>query len=112
MSEEKKLTLASRKTLGVKTTVETGRVRQSFSHGRSKPVVVEVKRKRVLRKPGEAEAEAEAPATAEPASAPAPAGAPASETLPPPAAHDLDGLTADEITTRQAVAKAAMKQAE
>ncbi|MDX2263579.1 MAG: translation initiation factor IF-2 [Hyphomicrobiales bacterium] len=39
-------------TLNVKRSVEQGQVRQSFSHGRSKPVLVEKKRKRVLG-PGE-----------------------------------------------------------
>ena len=37
--------------LELKTTVDSGVVRQSFSHGRSKAVAVEVKRKRNL-KPG------------------------------------------------------------
>ncbi|MDH3771162.1 MAG: IF-2-associated domain-containing protein, partial [Nitrospirota bacterium] len=37
--------------LELKTTVDSGMVRQSFSHGRSKSVAVEVKRKRNL-KPG------------------------------------------------------------
>ena len=43
---ESKTAKAERKTitLGVKRTVETGHVRQSFSHGRSKSVVVEKKR--------------------------------------------------------------------
>ncbi|MCJ9428262.1 translation initiation factor IF-2 [Kordiimonas marina] len=49
MSDEKKLTLSGR-TLGVNKGVETGQVRQSFSHGRSKAVVVERKKKRVLTK--------------------------------------------------------------
>ncbi|TNE67128.1 MAG: translation initiation factor IF-2 [Alphaproteobacteria bacterium] len=49
MSDEKKLTLSGR-TLGVNKGVETGQVRQSFSHGRSKAVVVERKKKRVLSK--------------------------------------------------------------
>src|SRR3546814_18170458 len=39
--------------LGIKWTVETGKVKPSFSHGRSKSVVVEVKRRRVIGKPGE-----------------------------------------------------------
>src|SRR5512134_78625 len=39
--------------LELKTTVDSGVVRQSFSHGRSKAVAVEVKRKRNL-KPGTA----------------------------------------------------------
>ncbi|HEX7783273.1 MAG TPA: translation initiation factor IF-2 associated domain-containing protein, partial [Sphingobium sp.] len=42
-----------RKPLGIKRTVESGQVQQSFSHGRKNTVVVEVKRRRVLGKPGE-----------------------------------------------------------
>ncbi|MCC6467119.1 MAG: translation initiation factor IF-2 [Alphaproteobacteria bacterium] len=57
-SEKKKLSLAPRGKLELKKTVETGQVRQSFSHGRSKTVQVEVKRKRsfVPGQPGEAQA--------------------------------------------------------
>jgi len=72
-----------RKPLGLKRTVESGQVQQSFSHGRKNTVVVEVKRRRMIGKPGEAEpvrelapAEAEAEAASPPApvaSAPAPA---------------------------------------
>ncbi|NVJ98748.1 MAG: translation initiation factor IF-2 [Alphaproteobacteria bacterium] len=50
MTDEKKLTLSGRGTLGVSKGVETGQVRQSFSHGRSKAVVVERKKKRILKK--------------------------------------------------------------
>ena len=54
MSEEttdKKLSLGSGpRTLQLKKTVDTGQVRQSFSHGRSKAVVVERKKKRVFAK--------------------------------------------------------------
>ena len=74
--------LGARAPLGLKRTVETGKVKQSFSHGRSNTVVVEVKRRRILGKPGEAEAapveEARAP---EPVAAPTPAPARAA---PPP----------------------------
>ena len=63
--------LGMRAPLGIKRTVETGQVKQSFSHGRSNTVVVEVKRRRVIGKPGEADA----PQQAEPA--PAPVAAPA-----------------------------------
>ena len=65
------------KTLSLKRTVESGQVRQSFSHGRSKAVLVEKRRKRVV-KPGQEEAAApqeaasEAPAAAP--EAPLPAG--------------------------------------
>src|SRR6185436_7668207 len=61
--------------LTLKPRVETGTVRQSFSHGRSKQVVVEKRGKRRL--PGEGAAEAPAPepvAKAAPAPKPAPGG--------------------------------------
>ena len=77
--------LGMRAPLGIKRTVETGQVKQSFSHGRSNTVVVEVKRRRVIGKPGEAEV-AEAPVAA-PAADPAPVAAPAPEPVvaaPPP----------------------------
>src|SRR3954451_10508488 len=43
----KKLSVGSKPTLSLKPRTETGTVRQSFSHGRSKQVVVEVKKRRV-----------------------------------------------------------------
>ena len=49
-----------RKPLGLKRSIDAGEVKQTFSHGRTNKVVVEVKRRRVLGKPGEA------PATPEP----------------------------------------------
>ena len=51
--------------LELKKTVDSGMVRQSFSHGRSKSVAVEVKRKRGL-KPGETRQAEAAPRAAEP----------------------------------------------
>ncbi|MES2291591.1 MAG: translation initiation factor IF-2 [Pseudomonadota bacterium] len=80
MSETEKPKLGMRAPLGLKRTVETGQVKQSFSHGRSNTVVVEVKKRRFVR-PGE-EAAVEAPAEAAPAPAPVAAKAPP----PPPAA--------------------------
>lgn len=56
MSETEKPKLGMRAPLGIKRTVETGQVKQSFSHGRQNTVVVEVKRRRILGKPGEGEA--------------------------------------------------------
>ena len=47
-TEKKPLTLNRPGRLELKKTVETGQVRQSFSHGRSKAVTVEVKRKRTF----------------------------------------------------------------
>jgi translation initiation factor IF-2 len=56
---EKKLSVSS-KTLTLKRSAETGVVRQSFSHGRTKPVVVEKVKRRVIGAAGEAKAEAPA----------------------------------------------------
>jgi translation initiation factor IF-2 len=56
MSDSEKPKLGTRPPLGLKRTVETGQVKQSFSHGRSNTVVVEVKKRRIIGRPGEAEA--------------------------------------------------------
>jgi len=74
MSDEQEKPTLTRKPLGLKRTVEAGQVQQQFSHGRRNTVVVEVKRRRVLGRPGEA-----GPATEveEVVAAPAPAPAPA-----------------------------------
>ncbi|HEV7660000.1 MAG TPA: translation initiation factor IF-2 [Allosphingosinicella sp.] len=71
--------LGTRAPLGLRRTVETGKVKQSFSHGRSNTVVVEVKKRRILGRPGEAEAPKPEPVAApEPvARAPEPAPKPA-----------------------------------
>ncbi len=68
--------LGTRPALGIKRTVETGKVKQSFSHGRSNTVVVEVKKRRILGRPGEAPPAAEAPAPVVEAPKPAPAPEP------------------------------------
>ena len=70
--------LGMRAPLGLRRTVETGKVKQSFSHGRSNTVIVETKKARVLRRPGD-------PAPA-PEQAPAPAPAPVEAAPPRPAA--------------------------
>src|ERR1700742_5237008 len=70
------------KTLSLKPRVETGTVRQSFSHGRTKQVVVEKRGKRRVGGEGPA-AETQAP---EPAVAKAATPAPAARPAPPPAA--------------------------
>lgn len=72
-----------RKPLGLKRSVEAGEVKQTFSHGRTNKVVVEVKRRKVIPgKPGEGGQGVEAPAAA-PAPAPAPVAQPARPPLPP-----------------------------
>ena len=66
-----------RKPLGLKRSVDAGEVKQTFSHGRTNKVAVEVKRRRKLVKPGEA---------APPPPPPPPAPAPAPEPTPAPVA--------------------------
>src|ERR1700720_1796117 len=46
--QKRPLSLRSGGTLGLRRPVETGQVRQSFSHGRSKQVTVEVRKKRLI----------------------------------------------------------------
>ena len=70
--------LGTRAPLGLRRTVETGQVKQSFSHGRSNTVIVETKKARVLRRPGDPApvAEAPAPAPVAPVAPPAPPAPP------------------------------------
>ena len=87
-TDNEKPKLGMRQPLGLKRTVETGKVKQSFSHGRSNTVVVEVKRRRVLGPAGAGPADAAvieeaAPApqvAAPPPPPPAPRPAPSNET--------------------------------
>jgi translation initiation factor IF-2 len=98
--------LGTRPPLGLKRTVETGKVKQSFSHGRSNTVVVEVKKRRILGRPGEAAPEA--PKTPVPAAeAPKPA-APAAK--PAPAAPKRSA--ADDITTRREMQERLLREAD
>nr|WP_166181043.1 translation initiation factor IF-2 [Altererythrobacter segetis] len=76
----------TRKPLGLKRSVDAGEVKQTFSHGRTNKVVVEVKRRRILGKPGEAAAPAPEPTPA-PAPAPVAAPKPAPKRAPAPAAE-------------------------
>jgi translation initiation factor IF-2 len=97
--------LGTRPPLGLKRTVETGKVKQSFSHGRSNTVVVEVKKRRILGRPGEAppveapkpEPVAEAPRPAPKPAAPAPARKPSPQ---------------DDITTRKELQTKLLREAE
>ena len=93
--------LGARAPLGLKRTVETGKVKQSFSHGRSNTVVVEVKRRRVLGRPGEAEVVAPPPP---PPPAPAPQAAPAR-----PAPRPNAG---DSLLSRQELQAKLLREAE
>ncbi|HEV2189485.1 MAG TPA: translation initiation factor IF-2 [Stellaceae bacterium] len=78
--QKRPLTLRTGGTLGLNRPSEPGQVKQSFSHGRSKVVAVEVRKKRII-VPG---ATASEPAKAETAAAPVVARAPL--TIPTPSA--------------------------
>src|SRR5215510_7674023 len=112
---DKTLSMPS-KTLSLKPRVETGTVRQSFSHGRSKQVVVEKRGKRRL--PGEAASPGEAPApepvAKAPAAKPAPGGRPAAPAAPRSGSGVvLRTLTEDERSARaSALADAKVREEE
>src|SRR6478736_5638118 len=89
----------TRKPLGLKRSLDAGEVKQTFSHGRTNKVVVEVKRRRILGKPGETVAPAAAPAPAEPEAAEPVAEAVAEEagTTPAPAARRFTPVARPEV---------------
>ncbi|MBP6378898.1 MAG: translation initiation factor IF-2 [Sphingorhabdus sp.] len=89
---ENKPTLG-RKPLGLKPRLESGEVKQTFSHGRTNKVVVEVKRKKLVGKPGYAP-EPEVAAPPPPPPPPPPPAAPA------PRAAAPNGETPQERVAR------------
>jgi translation initiation factor IF-2 len=116
-----KLSVTSTKTLTLKRGgVEQGVVRQSFSHGRSKAVVVEKVKRRVAG-PGEAKPEPPAPVERSAAPAPkrnlttsrAPSSAPTSAAPAKPSGVVLRTLTDEERSARaHALADARLREAE
>jgi translation initiation factor IF-2 len=98
--------LGARAPLGLKRTVETGKVKQSFSHGRSNTVVVEVKKRRILGPAAAQEAKVEeAPQPAAPV-ARAPQPAPAAPKPAPPQ------RPANDATTRRELQEKLLREAE
>jgi translation initiation factor IF-2 len=99
--------LGTRAPLGLKRTVETGKVKQSFSHGRSNTVVVEVKKRRILGRPGE---------TPEPpkVETPPPPEAKTPEPAPKPVAPARPARPSptDEITRRKEMQERLLREAE
>jgi translation initiation factor IF-2 len=117
---EKTLRVAPSKTLTIKRSVEQGVVKQSFSHGRTKAVVVEKVKRRVVG--GTAEAKPE-PVAKAPAPAPAPvekaprakaaASAAVPQDGPKPSGVVLRTLTEEERSARaHALADARVREAE
>ncbi|WP_173934479.1 translation initiation factor IF-2 [Chelativorans sp. Marseille-P2723] len=115
--DDKTLSVNPKKTLTLKRP-EQGTVRQNFSHGRTKAVVVETKKRKFLR-PDE-RAEPVAPSRPKPAAAPAPAPAPQQQQRRPrpqqSAARSgvvLNELSSDEIEARRrALQDAKLREAE
>lgn len=100
-----------RKPLGIKRTVESGQVQQQFSHGRKNTVVVEVKRRRVLGKPGETAGAA--PATApQPDPTPAPAATPAPQQRAPQPAAPARPAPPQSLMSRQELQAKLLREAE
>src|SRR5215470_10134101 len=118
---EKKLSVSG-KTLTLKPRTETGVVRQSFSHGRSKQVVVEKVKRRVVGGPAEAKLEAAPPVEAKKAPAgPGKKAAPVSSAglaqsdavKPKPSGVVLRTLTEEERNARaHALADSRVREAE
>ncbi len=103
MSDTEKPKLGMRAPLSLKRTVETGKVKQSFSHGRSNTVVVEVKKRRMIGRPGEAEAAPEPQVEVA-----APVVAPPPPPPPPPAPVK----PAASLMTRQEIQAKLLREAE
>ncbi|SFG14460.1 bacterial translation initiation factor 2 (bIF-2) [Novosphingobium sp. CF614] len=103
MSETDNKPTLGRKPLGLKRSVEAGEVKQTFSHGRTNKVVVEVKRRKLIGKPGSegvVEAKVEGPVAA-----PAP-----QKVAPPPAPPKKPIVPAGE--TRQEMQSRLLREAE
>ncbi|WP_353227181.1 translation initiation factor IF-2 [Novosphingobium sp.] len=99
MTDSDKKPTLGRRPLGLKTSVEAGEVKQTFSHGRTNKVVVEVKRRKLMGRPGEAAPVADAAPAPQPAAPPQPAMRP-TPPPPPPSAPAASRETRQELQTR------------
>ena len=99
MSDSDNKPTLGRKPLGLKTSVQAGQVQQTFSHGRTNKVVVEVKRRKLIGKPGEA-----------PVAAPPPPAAPAPVAATPRAPAPKPAAASNE--TRQEMQSRLLREAE
>jgi translation initiation factor IF-2 len=102
--QDGKLTLRRPGRLELKKTVETGQVRQSFSHGRTKAVTVEVKKKRTFERGAGGNMRAVT-------DMPAPAATPTEEQQ-PSAQPDLGNLTEEERAARMRALRGAVQDEE
>src|SRR3954467_10665074 len=101
--------LGARAPLGLKRTVEVGKVKQSFSHGRSNTVIVETKKARTLRRPGDPAPEAP---RAEPAPAPQPVAQAPVQPAPRPAAAPVQRPPLNDAASRRELQERLLREAE
>ena len=111
---DKTLSVPAKKRISLKRTVESGLVRQNFSHGRSKSVLVEKKKRRIVGPAGQAEPGREAAPVAEMALAEAASQRePAAQSEAPRSGVVLRTLTEEEKDARAlALAEARVREAE
>ena len=113
-STDKTLRAGGRKPLSLQRTVESGHVRQNFSHGRSKSVVVEKKKTRKLGGPGEGPAEmapvAAAPVAEKVAQPPKPQAQEAQSTVDAPRGQAQRNLSDEERDARARALAAARER--
>ncbi len=113
-SNDKTLRAGGRKPLSLQRTVESGHVRQNFSHGRSKSVVVEKKKTRKLGGAGEGPAEAPqvvvAPVIEKPVSPPKPQNTEAQSTVDAPRGQAQRNLSDEERDARARALAAARER--
>ena len=107
MSDTEKPKLGMRAPLSLKRTVETGKVKQSFSHGRSNTVVVEVKKRRMIGRPGDTEAapEPQVDVAAPVVSAPPPPP-------PPPPPPSSSSSSSSSLMSRQEIQAKLLREAD
>ncbi|OYY70479.1 MAG: translation initiation factor IF-2 [Sphingomonadales bacterium 28-55-16] len=102
----------TRKPLTLSRSLESGEVKQTFSHGRTNKVVVEVKRKRLVGKPGYApEPEAAAPPPPPPPPPP-PAAAPVAAAPAPAPVQPAPRPTGNDMLSRQERQAKLLREAE
>lgn len=109
MADEENKPTRTRKPLGLKRPVDGAEVKQTFSHGRTNKVAVEVKRRRKLVKPGEEPAATPAPAP-EPTPAPEPAPAPVAKQEAPKKPSASDETPQERVARLQREAEEARLQ--
>ncbi|HYD87364.1 MAG TPA: translation initiation factor IF-2 [Vitreimonas sp.] len=111
---EQKEAPSGRKPLTLTRTTSTGTVRQSFSHGRTKQVAVEVREKRAINRPGAGGAAA--PGAPGPGVPPplrsARSAAPAAEPAPPKPQQQPGGISDEEVRRRDEAVRRALAERE